>query len=223
MWKRATSVPEAQVTGRWSVFEKTFVVDNLSLMTTVEIATALGRSYFSVQGYLQSSGLIGQRKTVKRLNGRALYGLLETDLAYLAGIVDGEGTVTVARKFNSHAGKTYYQPVINICNTSEALAQWVRTRGFKTSTSISSRRVPYWKMSVGGYWVGDVLGLLKPWLVVKQPQATFVQEFCTLRLSQRHRDSPTARMLQIYKELRRLNLRVSPPREFRSPASSTTS
>ena len=64
-----------------------------------------------------------------------------TDLAYLAGIVDGEGCITITE--NMKGGRNYYRLVLDITNTSYDLMQWLE------DTFISGR-----------FWFGISLGFI---------------------------------------------------------------
>lgn len=209
---------------RLSDSEKEFICANCRSMTITELARSIKRCFTTVQSYMQSAGLYAQRRTAKRANSTSVTQLPIVDRAYLAGIIDGEGTVTVARRYNGSRNKTYYQPSLVIANTSTRLRDWLVVRGFSSGLYTASSGNPCWKMSAGGLALGSVLCALLPYLVIKEPQAQLVVEFCQLRGDQKIRDKPTPRMLQIYGELRRLNMRVARPAEYRSPPvqSSTT-
>lgn len=181
--------------------------------TIAEMARSLGRGFSSVQGKLQSMGLYAQRASIKRQSLTAWSKLSRDETSYLAGIVDGEGTVSVARRYNTKKDKTYYQPLLTINNTNLDLSAWLEARGFKISYQVSTKRVPCWKQCSGGLYVGSVLERLRPFLVIKAPQADLVMQYCQLRMSQSLREKPTHKMLQIYADLRRLNMRIPLPAE----------
>lgn len=209
---------------RLSDFERDFICANYETMTVSELARSLGRCFTTVQSYMQSLGLYELRHTVKRSNSTLVPRLPPAEQAYIAGIVDGEGTVTIARRYNRRLNKTYYQPLLVINNTSTRLRDWLASRGFSSRLYTSTSGSPCWKLCTGGLAVQQPLLALLPYLVIKAPQAQLVIEYCQTRLAQSRRDKPTPRMLQIYGELRRLNMRVARPVECRSPEvkSSTT-
>lgn len=208
---------------RLSDSEKEFIHANCEAMTVTALARSIRRCFTTVQSYMQFAGLYERRRTVKRTNSAPVPQLTAVDQAYLAGILDGEGTVTVARRYNSRYNKTYYQPLLVVANTSTRLRDWLTARGFSSGLYTSSSGNPCWKMSAGGLALGSVLCALLPYLVIKEPQARLVIEFCQLRGAQKIRDKPTPRMLQIYGELRRLNMRIARPVECRSrPVRSST-
>jgi hypothetical protein len=83
--------------------------------------------------------------------------LSAVDAAYIAGIVDGEGTITLSRK---HAGEGR-QLVISVSNTERGILEFVRERigAGKITTKRTSRihhapGLPYAAPSVRGRAVG---------------------------------------------------------------------
>jgi hypothetical protein len=61
----------------------------------------------------------------------------ETELAYLAGIIDGEGCFTLHREKNSHR----FASQLQIGNTDLRLLEWVKTR-FGGSVNFERRNNP---------------------------------------------------------------------------------
>lgn len=209
------SIPEATVFGPYSESEAKFASDNCNSMSIADIATALGRTYGSVQQHLLRRGVV--RKVVKRNNLRPFLVVDEPTLAYLAGLVDGEGTISI------NHGDEGYGPYLCISNTSDALAEWCRSKGFSVGYSRTTNCRPYWRMSLYGMRIREVLLKLLPYLVVKKQQAELLIEFIDLRLSQTFREKPSERMLTIFSKIRRLNRRIPVSSWSKQGPSSTTS
>ena len=102
-------------------------------------------------------------------------------LAYLAGIVDGEGSIFLARSKRS-IGQVY--PTISVKNTNKALMDWLHfefggTVGIAEKPKNSGHKIAYaWRV----YGVLDVEMLLKAiekYLIIKSSNAIIVREFCT--------------------------------------------
>lgn len=213
MWKRKTSTPPATHTGSFSPKERAFVAKHCHTLTTVEIATQLGRSYGSVQGYLEKSAV--RQTVVKRRNSAPFISMPDTILAYIAGLVDGEGTITITKRG---------QPEISITNTSDALAEWCKNVGFWLNRAKNTKQRPYWRLNLTGYSIIDALEKLLPYLVIKKPHAELVIEYITLRRSMPHRFKRSERMDEIIAAIRELNTRGRPvsPSTSPDPSSSTT-
>ncbi|RKY38523.1 MAG: hypothetical protein DRP75_04355 [Candidatus Omnitrophota bacterium] len=119
---------------------------------------------------------------------------LEIDLAYLAGIIDGEGCITIhrtAQRRKNSDGKTL-QPMLTITNCDSniiARCQEILNRleinGHLKSSSIrrpSSWKTCYW-FTVSGFKIKRILDAIKPYLVGKQGQCELVLNFINSRLS----------------------------------------
>lgn len=100
-----------------------------------------------------------------------------TQIAYLAGIIDGEGSIYIGNfSCNPKNGTPYYQTNMEVTNTDEALIDWlVNTIGGRKSkytskqTPINSRRDVY-RWIVSGKDLTRLCHLLLPYLIIKKRQ-----------------------------------------------------
>ena len=126
--------------------------------------------------------------------------MIETELAYLAGIIDGEGTLGVS-KHKKERGHHY--PYLTIANTSFALIQLVHKLIGEGSVYEYKSRQPKWKASyefaLRGNGLRRFLPLIQEFLFLKRRQAELVSEM--LRLT--NRKDPT----YVYKDPKRLERR----------------
>jgi len=96
--------------------------------------------------------------------------MTDIELSYVAGIVDGEGSVMFVKTNFSK----FSVPVLSICNTNLALLEWIK---FKFGGQIHSRkpRKKGHKVSYELRWYYDgclnMLSRLVDYLIVKKPQA----------------------------------------------------
>lgn len=108
--------------------------------------------------------------------------LKDTEAAYLAGIIDGEGTVGLYQGFRK-SGRPYKIVLVSVSNTDETLMAWlVSIGGGFVARDKSKSRKPHWKPSFT--WAVqahvDVLGLLKqtlPYLVIKKSRAEMIIDY----------------------------------------------
>jgi hypothetical protein len=94
-------------------------------------------------------------------------------VAYLAGIIDGEGCIGIGKR-----GK-YISPTLQITNTSEDLAKWlIQTCGGRCYYSVDKRppRKPCWHSSVAGQIARDIIEAVQPFLIIKAKQAKLILE-----------------------------------------------
>ena len=108
---------------------------------------------------------------------------MSTELAYLAGIIDGEGNVSIVKR------TTYYVPVVAISNTNETLVLHLKSVlesigvGFSLSYSDRGQRTnskPAWTFQIAGKSrVKKLLEMVYPYLVAKRQQTDLVIKWCS--------------------------------------------
>ena len=107
----------------------------------------------------------------------------ETDKAWLAGIIDGEGCISLFRR------STYYVPSVKIANTNEKLINRCKeildSAGIEYSVRYSDRgerknAKPAWEICLESRpRVVAILTLIFPYLVSKDEQAKLVLNWCS--------------------------------------------
>jgi len=121
--------------------------------------------------------------------------LSETDKAYIAGIVDGEGTIRIS------ITDGLFDPRVSVANSMEELLHWVKN---KIGYGFISRREYY----CNDYATKPVLEAIRPYLILKRRHADLVLEFISLRLSRkRWCEAYTAREIEIVEEVKKLNVK----------------
>ena len=98
--------------------------------------------------------------------------MTETDLAYLAGLIDGEGTISCSVTTTSKGFLALHKQ-LSIFNTNLTLISWITTRfGGKV---FSRKRSSKWKEEHQVKWSADdgfvLLQKVLPYLVIKRKQA----------------------------------------------------
>jgi hypothetical protein len=106
----------------------------------------------------------------------------EAEIAYFAGIIDGEGTITIsraARKDTKHKLPAYI-PHMKVCNTDKALIDWIQ-KTFGGCLNNVRQSNDKWSTLYYLRWnctkARTVLEMLLPYLRVKRLQALLVLEF----------------------------------------------
>lgn len=111
-------------------------------------------------------------------------------LAYLAGIVDGEGCLCIYRvnpaKYNRYQNPCF-RSILNISNTRKELFDWIENHFGNLNQSKKHRRSIFKKNSTHERWIYewvvqghrlvDICSQLLPYLVLKQRQAQLILEF----------------------------------------------
>lgn len=154
----------------------------------------------------------------------------ETELAYLAGIIDGEGTVTL--EWSGRRAKRSLmpglRPTVHITNTDEILIQHCLNvlKKFNIKPQIRSQPVGYKSRKKRCYWlkiqglsrVKKLLEPIKPFLIVKSAQAALLLEFINHRGDPRLAKGKKYGQVEkgILDKIRALNLRGASETEDRS-------
>lgn len=112
----------------------------------------------------------------------------KVDLAYAAGIIDGEGSIGIYKTGNP---KQQFVAHVIVTNTNEWLLQWLKFHfGGSIFPNAANRGHPKWKDS----WIWqlsprqsvDFLKLVLPYLKIKKPQAELFLEFQARRVVGKH-------------------------------------
>lgn len=106
-----------------------------------------------------------------------------TQIAYLAGIIDGEGSIYIGNfSSNPKTGTEYYQTNIEVTNTDENLINWLleniggrKSKYTQKQTPKNSRRDVY-KWIVSGDLLTHLCLLLLPYVIIKKRQCEIMIE-----------------------------------------------
>jgi len=102
-----------------------------------------------------------------------------TDLAYTAGIMDGEGSIGIARHKSKSCKRGYaLELTVQVTSSDEWLCQWLKF-GFGGSLSHSTNSVgnPMWHWIISARKAMEFLKLIIPYLNLKKPQAELAIKF----------------------------------------------
>lgn len=138
--------------------------------------------------------------------------LTETELAYIAGIIDGEGTISLSRNKALHSLTGYrFQPRLTIANSNLELIHWLRERlslGKPCVITSHSWRAnkPVYVCSMMSFRVIGLLKQILPYLIVKKEQAKLVMKYGELR-KQKNFLAYGLEEYELYKKVVGLNLK----------------
>jgi hypothetical protein len=150
--------------------------------------------------------------------------LAETDYAYLAGIVDGEGTITFSRVTTRRNGHVYfnYSPHVSISNTDLGMLRFLKRRFGGGIVRVSPPKNKLWKRDNRLYFrraeMLTILPRIIPYLTTKKRKAKLMLEYMTTRKETVRQDErgrfvgiPLAvRQKKIVAEIRKRNRRGPP-------------
>ena len=98
------------------------------------------------------------------------------EIVYLAGIIDGEGSVTIVARDDPRTTRTQFQPRVLIFNTNAELMDWIQERFGGTLLSDPARpgRRTCYRLIWAGRRVIELLYKVRPFLIIKAERATVV-------------------------------------------------
>lgn len=103
----------------------------------------------------------------------------KTDLAYTAGIMDGEGSIGIAKRKSKSCKRGYtFVLCIQITSSDEWLCQWLKFAfGGCISHSTNNASNPMWHWVIGNKQAPSFLRSILPYLKLKRPQAELAIKF----------------------------------------------
>jgi hypothetical protein len=143
--------------------------------------------------------------------------LTPTQCAYIAGIIDGEGTITVSRKSDHKGMKRGYcfRPYVSVSNTNKLLLVWLQqTTGLGRLYKYASckpRCKQAWQWQLWSNQAGQLLTAVLPHLLVKSGQAELLLGFIKVKRDGVGRAGLSAiewsRQEETYEQIKQLNRR----------------
>src|SRR5882672_564172 len=166
---------------RWSDKDKRFLRKNWSKLSATQIAITLGRSYTTCFHQAKRLGLKRSLGGVREKGALVpLKKLKQWQLGYLAGIIDGEGTI--ACSVANTKGHSYVRPGVYLTTTCILLAPVLAGIGCYLTKCRNIAGVEYIKASLGSWDACRMLvKALYPFLTVKRPQAALFLKLASLR------------------------------------------
>ena len=130
----------------------------------------------------------------------------DTERAYIAGIIDGEGSLMVY-PFKSKDGYTIYQARLTVGNTKKELIDYLeKTTGIgRVRVSHTPRGKPFYYWALHGNNIRKFLPGILPYLLLKRKQAGLLLEYLSIvKVGYRHLQGDDRRV-GIASEMHRLN------------------
>ena len=138
------------------------------------LSEQLGKSYCSVITKAYKQGLS------RKIEKKEILPLTEAQKAYLAGIIDGEGSLTIVK---NKSGKLW--PILSITQKNPQLLYWIKNTIGHGYICRRKRDIYHFYLRRQSL-IKDLLGLIKPYLILKRKQAEILIQFCENRLKNRY-------------------------------------
>lgn len=201
----------------WTIAEDTLLQENYPTASNAELQALFPTR--PLAGIRQRAHQIGVRKNLDvhergmSWDGSVIGHLSETEKGYLAGIIDGEGCIMLARHLGKR-GKHVYHLYVSIANTNMALHQWLEQRlpgaGYvrqqhhpetdkRPAANPRSWKTNYNWIVSGNRVTAVLLREIAPYLIIKRAQAELLAGGY-LHLSVEERDALYFRLRELKRE-----------------------
>lgn len=110
--------------------------------------------------------------------------ITDAEAGYSAGVVDGEGTLSMTKREYSANWSPNYAVIVEVTNTKREMCDWLKeTTGIgtvspKTHTNKRHKRTYVWKLD--RHEMAAFLNRILPFLVIKEDQARLLLEMLNL-------------------------------------------
>lgn len=190
----------------WSEDEVKYLSSQLKYKTRGQIAKDLGRGISSIRSKMRHLGI--QSDYHKRTDDHTL---LDTEAAYIGGLFDGEGNITLAREKTKLSQRGFIIRLeIRVDNTNKNALDFISdaTHIGRVYTYEKDNRKPLYSWQLRR--LADIKALIEqllPYLIIKRERAKLTIEYCEGRLSKRYHAAYDERELQLVGEISKLNHR----------------
>lgn len=115
--------------------------------------------------------------------------LKSTDAAYVAGIIDGEGCVSIARSKIGHTVSGYqYQPRLSVTNTDLRMLKFIKAvTGLGTICERGGSKKRTWCWCSASQVTGKILKSVRKYLVIKRTRADYCIKLADIQKKNWHR------------------------------------
>ena len=186
----------------WTPEEVNILKENLSEPMETLLKLLPKRTELGIYEKIRKFGTSRSIEVFKK-RARKDFKLKRDEWIYLAGIIDGEGMLTIDSKKSNLSAK------ISIVTTSNELANWLKEK-LKTPLTISkNKKHPEYREKyeffVHGYETKPFLEKILPFLIVKKRNAELLIEFINMRLSRSTHAEHLKGEKALLEQIRKLN------------------
>ena len=174
----------------WSTEEKKCLRKMWQQSTRKQLMKKLSkRTYAAVRQKARKTGLSKGNTQLKNKIVETIK-ITREERAYIAGFLDGEGTIALYSTIDYRTNKPLYRPCLHIYNTDKEVLTWIASK-IGGNLNTEKRQQLEWKrkyiLDISSIpHIKQVLILLIPYLHIKRKQAEIVLEYCSSRLENWH-------------------------------------
>ena len=164
---------------------------------------------------------LGSRSRVSGVEGYKNVQVRDTDIAYIAGFIDGEGWIGISRSRAARSYRPSYSPKICVTSTKREILDWIRGKlqcGFVCKGKRIKTRNDKWNDSfmwaISSRAILQIAPLLMPYVHLKKRQLKIATQIARINLSlrahptgKRNSQSTEYTLAKLWTELKELNRR----------------
>ena len=197
----------------WTVEEEQVIIGNYRRMPYEKIGEKIGRTKWAVRGRATKLGLTKHTHELPILN------LTDLEKGYVAGIIDGEGTITITIRF--YNGKynrcPELRPLVEVANNNKEIIEKLKN---SLGGSFSAKTYRYKGIEKPSYeWMVTgvprslaILREIAPHLIAKKKVAYALMEFCQARI-RRFRQQLSREEIMLANQIRNMSGAKRPKRK----------
>jgi len=140
--------------------------------------------------------------------------LSDREIGYIAGLIDGEGTICLSKCVWKHRQIAYYRPFVKIANSNLPMLIWVKNKLGVGRIKQDRPQKGNWKamytLNLSANMIRKALPQLIDCLIIKKEQALLITEFLEFsnaRSSRNFRVNNESLYLYYYERVKKLNQR----------------
>jgi len=170
---------------KWTNGEIDFLKENYAEGEKANLLANLPRrSWNTIQREAQRFG-IRRKFRYLRAKKSVIPLLSDFQIGYIAGFIDGEGSLMIIR--NNNRSEVNYTPIITVTNTNrksiETISNWLKI-GYITDHSDNPNWAPCYSLRIQRIVdVWTLVDFIEPYLIVKRRQAQLVKELAIIKMN----------------------------------------
>lgn len=187
---------------KWTPEEEKYLCEHYGKQSSKKIAKKLSRTVVAVGSHAQFQGLRIPQGELEYAKSDYSY-LSETQAAYLAGLIDGDGSISVMRR------RKYFTAVVEVVTISIELKNYLSSLLTHSKVTPSPPRwennKPTFKIQVAGLKTLPLIERLIPYLVLKKEKAKLVAKYIQLRKRESKNSPYSNECINLVAQMRRLS------------------
>lgn len=129
--------------------------------------------------------------------------------AYISGLIDGEGTITIFRR----KGKKYEEltPIFSLSSIDKEIIYWLKEKLKCGTISLSKNKRENQRdtyiIRKSGFGILPILNGISPYTIIKKKNTILIKKFIKIRLNQKWKETYSKELFNIHSKIQKINKR----------------